>query len=165
MSIQIQWLRKYDPVKQKYTNQTMPYSKELALDGNWKMIEPSEKVACDAALAVEKKQAAMSKRMEQAIVNAPMPSKIDKMTDKGEPDFSKLPPSPDDGEEITEDTPEPVDEPLQMALDDLDDMSKAQLQEVIDNEDLPVNKVGNKTVLMAGIREARKAKAAAPVEA
>ncbi len=162
MSIQIQWLRKYDPVKQKYTNQTMPYSKELALDGNWKMIEPSEKVACDAALAVEKKQAAMSKRMEQAIVNAPMPSKIDKMTDK--PNAPTLPVK-DEDDEVTEDTPEPVDEPLQMALDDLDDMSKAQLQEVIDNEDLPVNKVGNKTVLMAGIREARKAKAAAPVEA
>lgn len=183
------WLRKWNPATGKWSNQCYSYSTELAKEPDMRLVDEAEKIACDARLAVEK--AEMVKANLRRIAEKPVVvPKINKQDNPADPAaVTAPPPAPKEGMEVPKSeidveaiaknpvppTPEQIeaelnavdkpDEPLNMPVDDLDDMSKVQLQNVIDAEELGVKKVGNKGDLTAAIRAARVAKKAAAPDA
>jgi hypothetical protein len=165
----MKWLRKYDDAKERWTNQCYPYNKELATEKNFRLIDDAEKAECDKALAVEKRQIVEAARAKNVVpVALPPMNKAEAPKVKPEVKAEQEKPAADEPEVMTLADVEreakadsaPVEQPAPVAADDLDAKSKVELQNLIDAEQLPVKKIGNKPELIYAIRAAREAKKA-----
>lgn len=153
----MKWLRRYNAVTNKWTNQCYPYSDELAKDIDMRLVDEEEAKKCQAALLEEKKAACAKNRADMLV--EPIIPMINKVEQKRVVEIA-----PDgEGEEPVMDLAQlqevtkTVDLP-ELPTDDLGELDREGLRNIIDNEGLDVKKNLSVEAMIPLIREARKAK-------
>lgn len=153
-----QWLRRFDNEKKRWTNDVWPATVHLAERPDMFPVEEDVAMECAEKAQVEQREMAKAnqQRKEQIDV-AQIKAKLAHPEVAPAAEQAPKTTAPKSPEELLAEL-DAVDPNPKMRLDDLDDMTKAALLEVIVKEELGVNQYQAKANLVCDIRVARAEK-------